>query len=165
MEEMNMLETKEGTPQGGIISPMLCNIVLNGMENLIRKAIPKIKKIGPGIHVIRYADDIVILGKSKEILLKCKEILTEFLLERGLELNEKKTRITHIKKGFDFLGFNIRRMRYNPRLNNPTEQETVLIIKPSKKGIEKFKENIKRKIDINKPIKAIIRDVNPIIRG
>jgi len=165
MEEMNILDTNEGTPQGGIVSPLLCNVALNGMENKMKKVLPKIKKIGPGIPVIRYADDIVILGKSKNILIKCKEVLKEFLLERGLELNEMKTRIVHIKTGFDFLGFNIRRMKYNPRLNNPTEQETVLIIKPSKKGIEKFREKVKSKMDKNKPIKAIIRDVNPIIRG
>lgn len=110
MEEMNYVNTEEGTPQGGIISPILCNIALNGLEELIRKANPLKKGISPGVHVIRYADDMIITGKTQEIVNKNKDILREFLRERGLELNEKKTLVTHIKNGFDFLGFNIRRM-------------------------------------------------------
>ena len=82
---------------------------------------------------------MIITGKSKEIAIKNQELLREFLIERGLELNENKTLITHIKTGFDFLGFNIRRMKWNARLNSKTDQETVLIIKPSIKGIKKLK--------------------------
>jgi RNA-directed DNA polymerase len=111
MEELNYLETDEGTPQGGIMSPTLCNIALNGIENVIKESNPKMKGISPGVHIIRYADDMIITGKSKEIILKNKEILVRFLAERGLELNETKTLITHIKEGFDFLGFNIRRFK------------------------------------------------------
>lgn len=111
MEELNFMETDQGTPQGGIMSPTLSNIALNGIEKLIKEKIPKIKGISQGVHVIRYADDMIITGKSKEVILKCKAILSEFLAERGLELNEKKTLITHVKEGFDFLGFNIRRMK------------------------------------------------------
>ena len=70
-----------------------------------------------------------------------------------------------LKKGFDFLGFNIRRFKYNPKLNNPTSQETVLVIKPSKKGINKLKDNIRNKMDKNKPIEGLIWDMNPILRG
>jgi RNA-directed DNA polymerase len=111
MEELNYMETEEGTPQGGIISPTLCNIALNGIENLIKKANPSKKGKSPGVHVIRYADDMIITGKTQDIAIKNKNILAEFLAERGLQLNEKKTLITHIKEGFDFLGFNIRRMK------------------------------------------------------
>ena len=110
MENMNYVETTEGTPQGGIISPTLCNITLNGIEKLIKDNNPLKKGISPGVHVIRYADDMIITGKNLKILKKNKEILKKFLEERGLQLNEKKTLITHIKSGFDFLGFNIRRM-------------------------------------------------------
>jgi Retron-type reverse transcriptase len=165
MEEMNYKNTEEGTPQGGIISPMLCNIALNGLEKLIKSIIPKRKGIGGGVHVIRYADDIIILGKSKDILLTIKKGLNEFLNERGLKLNDKKTSIIHIKTGFDFLGFNIRRMKYNPKFNKQTTQETVLVIKPSKKGVQRLKDNIRSIIDKNKPIEALIRDLNPILRG
>lgn len=110
MEELNYQDTTEGTPQGGVMSPTLGNIALNGIEKLIKEKVPKIKGISQGIHVIRYADDTIITGKSKEILIKCRTILSEFLAERGLELNNNKTLITHIRDGFDFLGFNIRRM-------------------------------------------------------
>lgn len=165
MEELNYSETDEGTPQGGIMSPTLCNVALNGIENLIKISNPKIKGISAGVHIIRYADDMIITGKSKEIVLKNKIILAEFLAERGLELNEKKTLITHIKDGFDFLGFNIRRLDWHPQYNRETKQETVLIIKPSKKGTKKLMDSIKKIITINKPIEKIISEINPVLRG
>lgn len=170
MEEMNLTETIEGTPQGGIISPTLCNIALNGIEKVIKKANPlptrgKHKDISAGVHVIRYADDIIITGKTQEIAIKNKNILKEFLKERGLMLNEKKTKITNIKEGIDFLGFNIRRMKWRSRLNKDTEQETVLVIKPSEKGKKKLKESVRKIITMNKPIKKIISELNPVLRG
>jgi len=157
--------TTEGTPQGGIISPTLCNIALNGLEEHICQNNPKKKGISPGVHLIRYADDMIITGKNKEICLKNKELVEKFLKERGLELNEKKTKITHIREGFDFLGFNIRRMGIHPRMNNISDQDTVLIIKPSQKGIEKLKESITRVITQSKPLIGLIRELNPILRG
>lgn len=77
----------------------------------MKEANPLKRGISPGVHVIRYADDMIITGKTQEIAVKNKQILSEFLAERGLILNEKKTLITHIKEGFDFLGFNIRRLK------------------------------------------------------
>lgn len=165
MEQLKYINTEEGTPQGGIISPTLCNIALNGTEKYIKDANPLKKGISPGVHVIRYADDMIITGKSQEIVLKNKETLNAFLKKRGLQLNEKKTLITHIKTGFDFLGFNIRRMKWNPRLNSVTDQDTVLIIKPSIKGIRKLKDTINKIIVMNKPIRKIISEMNPILRG
>lgn len=165
LEEMNYVETNEGTPQGGIISPTLCNIALNGLEGLIKKGNPLKKGISSGVHLIRYADDIVMTGKNKEILIKNKERISHFLKERGLELNEEKTKMTHIREGFDFLGFNIRRQRHNPRLNKKTDQETVLIIKPSRKGIDKLVEKIKVIINPNKPMEKLITELNPVLRG
>jgi len=165
MENLNYTDTTEGTPQGGIISPVLCNIALNGIEELVLKAAPKRRGISSGIHLIRYADDMIVTGKNEMILKEVKEVIADFLKERGLSLNENKTKITHIREGFDFLGFNIRRLPYNPRLNNATDQETILIIKPSKKGIEKLNEKIKKIIDKGRPMEAIIRDLNPVLRG
>ena len=110
MEELNYVSTDRGTPQGGIMSPTLCNVALNGIENEIKKANPLRKGISPGVHVIRYADDMIITSKTKEMAIKNKDILSKFLAIRGLELNEKKTLITHIKKGFNFLGFNVKRV-------------------------------------------------------
>ena len=97
--------------------------------------------------------------------MKNKAILAEFLKERGLELSETKTLITHIKTGFDFLGFNIKRVPYNSKYNNNTDQETVLIIKPSKKGIEKLIETMRRILMKDKPLIKIISEANPVLRG
>lgn len=165
MEEMNFIDTSEGTSQGIIMSPTLCNIALNGIEKVLKDANPLTRGISPRIHVIRYADDMIITAKTKELALKNKEILSNFLAKRGLELNDRKTVITHIKEGFDFLGFNIKRVPWNPLLNKSTDQETVLIIKPSKKGITKLVTKIQDKISISKPIEKIIADLNPILRG
>lgn len=98
--------TTEGTPQGGIISPMLCNIALNGMERHIKDNMKHLGKSAK-IKIIRYADDIVITGATEEILKMCKKLLEEFLAKRGLELNKLKTRISNIEKGIDLLGFNL----------------------------------------------------------
>lgn len=165
MENLNYADTVEGTPQGGIISPVLCNIALNGVEQTVMTTIKNRKGISPGILLIRYADDMIVTGKNEDILREIKQCISQFLEPRGLTLNESKTKITHSKEGFDFLGFNIRRLPYNPKLNNTTDQETVLIIKPSKKGIQKLNEKVKRIIDKARPIEAIIRDLNPILRG
>lgn len=156
MDKGTFQDTEAGTPQGGIISPVLCNIALNGIEKAIHRAFPLKKGISAGIHVIRYADDMITTGKSVEILKEAKNIIKEFLADRGLELNENKTKITHVKEGFDFLGFNIVRKEYNPRLNSPTDQETVLIVKPSKKGVDNLKDKIKRIINKNNPIQQIV---------
>jgi RNA-directed DNA polymerase len=165
VDKIGYEDTNEGTPQGGIISPTLCNIALNGIEKYIKDANPIKNGKRPSINVIRYADDLIITGKSRELVQKNKELLAKFLAERGLKLNEKKTLITHIKKGFDFLGFNIRRMNWNSRLNKNTDQDTVLIIKPSSKSITKLKESIRKIININKPISKIISEINPVLRG
>lgn len=165
MELGKFVTTVEGTPQGGIISPTLCNVALNGIEKVIKDANPNKKGISAGVHLIRYADDMIVTGKNEAILLKCKEILKNFLAIRGLQLNEKKTKITHIRTGIDFLGFNIRRMKYNSRLNKKTEQKTVLIIKPSLKGIKKLMDTVKSKINIEMPMEAIVKTLNPILRG
>lgn len=98
--------TTEGTPQGGIISPTLCNVALNGLEEFVKSGIKHPGK-SAGMKIIRYADDIVITGSNKEILEECRKLLEKFLSERGLELNKLKTRITNIEKGIDLLGFNI----------------------------------------------------------
>ena len=105
--------TDDGTPQGGIISPLLANIAFNGMEDVLNISYQKRRyKTGRVTHItegnyrmIRYADDFVILAKSKEDIEKVYDILNHYLQERGLELAEDKTRITHISEGFDFLGF------------------------------------------------------------
>jgi RNA-directed DNA polymerase len=124
--------TDEGTPQGGIISPTLANITLDGIEALLAKYATR-KENGKTrsrkVNLVRYADDFIITGESPELLEEIKQDLIVYLRERGLELSEEKTLITHIDDGFDFLGFNIR------KYGNGT-----LLIKPSEKSMKKFAE-------------------------
>ena len=100
----------EGTPQGGPISPLLANIVLDGLENRIKDSVNHLYKKKPSwspqVYVVRFADDIIITGASKQVLNNIvKPTLEEFLAERGLSLNYTKTRVINIKQGFKFLGF------------------------------------------------------------
>lgn len=165
--EDKLFPTTEGTPQGGIISPMLCNAVLNDLETKIRDKYPlrDTKGYRAKVYVCRFADDIIVTGENENILLEIKEIIKNFLKIRGLEMKETKTSITHINKGFDFLGFNISRKKFNPRLNQNTKQETVLIIKPSKKAIDSINLKIKETIKNNSVMPKLVSELNPIIRG
>ncbi len=93
--------TRKGTPRGGIISPTLANMVLDGLEQTVRQSVPR----RSGVNFIRYADDFIITGKSERILENnVRPAVERFLAERGLELSPEKTRITYIKDGFTFLG-------------------------------------------------------------
>lgn len=119
--------TVEGTPQGGIISPILANTTLDGMERMLKERY-RVNYIDgrlyhPKVNYVRYADDFIVTADKRETLEDVKCMLIEFLRERGLTLSEEKTLITHISEGFDFLGFNVR--KYNG----------TLLIKPSTPGI------------------------------
>jgi RNA-directed DNA polymerase len=116
MDKHVLHETTDGTPQGGIISPALANCALDGLERILKDKYPTgraLKSFGglcPSVNFIRYADDFVITGRTKELLEgEVKPIVMQFLQERGLELSPTKTVITHVEKGFDFLGQNVRR--------------------------------------------------------
>ncbi len=138
-------ETESGTPQGGVISPLLANIALHGMEKKLKDYAQTVPLKWPGggnysyekrrgaLGVIRYADDFVVMHEKKEVVLKCKELVTEFLSEIGLELSAAKTRLTHTlelqssdvegegfdgKVGFNFLGFKI--IQYRSKYNTAT---------------------------------------------
>ena len=98
--------TEDGCPQGGIASPTLANLALDGLEKIVLD----VTRNGDKIHFVRYADDFICTADSKEILeTKVQPAIITFLKERGLELSLEKTKITHINEGFDFLGFNIRK--------------------------------------------------------
>jgi RNA-directed DNA polymerase len=128
MEKGAFYLTEEGTPQGGIISPVLMNMTLDGLEKKLRDRFQKRYPDNPKVHIIRYADDFVITGVSRELLeTEVKPIVITFLQERGLSLSAEKTKITHIEDGFDFLGRNIRRFG-NKTITRPskTNVKTVL---------------------------------------
>lgn len=148
--------TNAGTPQGGIISPTLANMVLDGLETQLKQhlGVTRAKKLK--INVVRYADDFVITGSSKEILEnEVKPWVEQFLAVRGLELSLEKTHVTHMDEGFDFLGWNFR--KYDGKL----------LIKPSKKNVQTFYRKVKEVISTQKTVRQedLIRTLNPMLRG
>lgn len=159
MESNRLFATEAGTPQGGIISPVLANMALDGLEDVLQshfgrkntKASYKTK-----VNYVRYADDFIITGISKELLEdKVKPIVEAFMAERGLELSPEKTLITHITEGFDFLGQNLR--KYNGKM----------LIKPSRKSLRAHLQKIKSIVRSNRTAEQgnLIVQLNPVIRG
>jgi RNA-directed DNA polymerase len=187
----------EGTPQGGVISPLLANIALHGLETHLKNCFKNIpvyytsgNKVRPArvhetLHVIRYADDFVILHDDRQVILKCLEETKKFLANLGLELSESKTRLTNTlelnqndtvelgfdnKIGFHFLGFTIKQFKTKHR--SAKNQQKVLgyktLIYPSKKSIEKHQQKL-HNVVLTKGKKLgqeeLIRILNPIIRS
>jgi RNA-directed DNA polymerase len=156
--------TEAGTPQGGVISPLLANIALHGMEaalGISRYAQGCIKKDVNRV-IVRYADDFVVLCDSKTEAQQAQADLQRFLSLRGLSLSEEKTRIGHLSEGFDFLGFNI---RHYPSRNARSGWK--LLIKPARKSIAAFREKLQdtfRRLHGNNAT-ALIQVLNPILRG
>src|SRR4030066_1118720 len=146
MFDHKLFPTDAGTPQGGIISPILANITLDGIEKLLNDKyhtgengmISQRQASKHKVNFLRYADDFIVTAKTEEIAKEVKELIKEFLKDRGLELSDEKTLITHIDNGFDFLGWNFRRYKGK------------LLVKPSKKSIEKVTEKISDLIDKGK---------------
>jgi len=162
---------RKGTPQGAIISPLLCNIALNGLENAVRDGLPSTNSVEgkriSGSWVIRYADDFIVTSSCEERLTK-EHIprVISFLSERGLNFSEKKFKILDLEKdGFLFLGWDISLKNRDLKRNQSKLNAKILIIKPSKKSIKSFKSKIKKKFRSNKPIRALISDLNPVLRG
>jgi RNA-directed DNA polymerase len=152
-----LFPTNAGTPQGGIISPVAANMTLDGLEAMLAEKFPKAKQRGLKMNMVRYADDFIITGNSKEWLEnEVKPVVVAFLAERGLILSPDKTKITHIKEGFDFLGWNIR--KYN---------DGKLLMKPSKTNVKAHLDKIREVIKGNKTAKQanLIGLLNPILRG
>lgn len=157
-----LFKTLSGTVQGGIISPTYANLTLNGLGNLLRKKYWRtptglIRKIANKrrVHIVIYADDFVVTADSKETLVEIRIMIEEFLLERGLELSEEKTVITHIDEGFDFLGWNFR--KYNNKL----------IVMPSQNSVKKVKVKLKEivRVHIGHKQHLLITRLNQIITG
>jgi RNA-directed DNA polymerase len=158
--EGQLQATEAGTPQGGIISPTLANVTLNGLETELMvhlgATLGKTKARKLKVNVVRYADDFVITGDSKELLEnEVRPWVETFLAARGLRLSEEKTRITHIDEGFDFLGWNFRKY------------SGTLLIKPSRKNVQTFYRKVAETISGNKTVKQedLIRLLNPMLRG
>jgi len=161
IENRTLFSTEAGTPQGGIISPTLANMTLDGLEKWLAKHFPRQKwkdgkKWTPKVNLVRYADDFIITGDSRELLEnEVRPLVEQFLKERGLMLSADKTRITHIDEGFDFLGQNLRKYDGKP------------LVKPSKKNTQVFLEKVRGLIKANQSISQtqLTAVLNPVIRG
>ena len=137
-----LFPTEAGTPQGGIISPILANMALDGMQKLLsdRFHTNRLGKVdnrfrnAHKVNLVRYADDFIVTAATKEIAEEAKELIRDFLKTRGLELSEEKTLITHIDDGFDMLGWTFR--KFNGKL----------IVKPSKKSLKAFTASLSETI-------------------
>jgi RNA-directed DNA polymerase len=153
--------TTEGTPQGGVISPLLLNVALHGLEEAAgvryRASGTRAGATKPGSPVaVRYADDVVVLCRTQQQAEQVKAQLAGWLAPRGLAFNEDKTRIVHLSEGFDFLGFNIRRY--------PNGK---LLIKPSEAAIKRVREQLASRTRSLRGgnAMAVIATLNPLIRG
>ena len=151
---------EKGTPQGGIISPTLANMTLDGLQKALADRYKRHhvngKLYSPMVNLVRYADDFIITCENKETLEnEIKPLVAEFMSERGLTLSEEKTVITNVHDGFDFLGFNIRKYGKD------------ILTKPTKKSEKRFMENIRKVIKENKGCRqeSLIRMLNSKIRG
>jgi RNA-directed DNA polymerase len=152
--------TEEGTPQGGVISPVLLNVALHGMEEAagVRYHTGEVTAgftMPDSPVLVRYADDLVALCHSREQAEQVKTRLAAWLAPRGLRFNEDKTRIVHLAEGFDFLGFNVRRYQHK------------LLIKPAKAAVARFRKRLAAEMRSLRGANAlaVIGRLNPIIRG
>ncbi len=161
VEKGMLFNTEAGTPQGGIISPTLANLVLDGLERLLTASFKKRNSRGeryynPKVALVRYADDFIITGASRELLEnEVRPLVEQFMCERGLELSLEKTCITPLAQGFDFLGQNIRKFGDK------------LLIRPAKKNVKVFLAKVRQRIRESRGLSQmqLIRQLNPMVRG
>lgn len=154
MEEGKYHDVSSGTPQGGVISPILANTYLNELDWVLEEH---------GIRFVRYADDFLVFAKSKEDIKKAIQIVKEKLDELGLEISEEKTKVVDFNDDdFDFLGYTFEHWR-----NRKRDGKAYFIAKPKESSWQKFKESIKAKTGktLTLNVKSWLKRVNPVIRG
>ena len=182
----------EGTPQGGVVSPLLANIALHGIENMLMKYAKTMKFRHPNgkaaswqakvksLTFVRYADDFVVIHRDLEVVQRCRELISEWLKDIGLEIKPSKTRIAHTLNkeksedgiaGFNFLGYNIRQYPAGKHVSTKSKYKGALgfktFITPSKESEKRHQESIKIAIKKHKHSAQakLIMELNPIIRG
>ncbi|MEM9804619.1 MAG: group II intron reverse transcriptase/maturase [Cyanobacteria bacterium P01_D01_bin.56] len=155
--------TTAGTPQGNCISPLLANIALHGMEDALGVRYESRGHLCSKRGLVKYADDFVVMCETKADAEAAIEDLTPWLHERGLTFSPEKTKVVHLREGFDFLGFNFRHYP-TPGL---TKTGWKLLTKPSKKSIQSIKSKLKQQwLKLRgKPALEIVMALNPVIRG
>jgi RNA-directed DNA polymerase len=177
-----LFPTRQGTPQGGVLSPLLANVALHGLEKVVQDAFPKTKMVnGKAVKwtpaVIRYADDFVVCHRDLGVVQQCQDKIQQWLQGMGLELKPSKTRIGHTlhkqggQAGFDFLGFTIRQYRAGKYRTGKDTQGQALgfrtLIKPSKNKVILHQRRLADIVERHRaaPQQALIRQLNPIIKG
>lgn len=190
MDGKQLFPTNEGTPQGGVISPLLANIALHGMEEHIKSLARQFNMPRPNgkqqsitnrrksVSVIRYADDFVILHKDIEVIKLCKAEIENWLADMNLELKPSKTRLTHTlneyndeTSGFDFLGFHVKQFPTGKHSSGKNGQKRLLGFKtkvsPSKKSLKTHYRKIAAIFEASYGVRqeVLIKRLNPIIRG
>jgi RNA-directed DNA polymerase len=174
LDEGVFTPTEMGTPQGGVISPLLANIALHGLEEAVKQAYTRKEEIP---QIIRYADDFVVLHPTEAGVIKAKTIIEGWLKDMGLELKPSKTRISHTllpyqgNVGFDFLGFTVRQFPVGKTHTGKNPHGKALgfktIISPSKEAIKRHTVKMRELIQSAKaaPQGKLIKDLNPVTRG
>lgn len=169
MEESVFHDTDSGTPQGGVISPLLANIAFHGMEEALAIRYRKYnnRSYAAELHprslgLVRYADDFVVFCHTHDKAEQAKRTLESWFHERGLTFSPEKTRIVNLDDGFDFLGFNVRQYKVSDSQNGHR-----LLIKPSKKSVESIKRTLRQAFHDRRGfhVEVVVGTVNPIIRG
>ncbi|MEG4535141.1 group II intron reverse transcriptase/maturase [Microcoleus sp. D2_18a_D3] len=177
LDQGEIFPTTEGTPQGGVISPLLANIALHGMEERVKQFVGKSINQRKEISLIRYADDFVIMHKDIDVIIACQKIIADWLSDLGLKLKPSKTKLTHTLNkyngnvGFEFLGFHVQQHKVGNYRSAKSTHGIPLgfktLITPSKHKVKAHLLKIEEVIDTHKasPQAALISRLNPIIRG
>lgn len=187
LEGPTLFPTDQGTPQGGVASPLLANVALHGLEEAIKAAFPQQLRVDGEIlpgkpQVVRYADDFVILHHDLDTIERAQAIVTEWLAGMSLELKPSKTRIVHTlhehagqPPGFDFLGFTVRHfpagkthsVHVNGRTKTPRLRGYKAITRPSKAAVKRHEQRLKEVIrrDSGASQEQLLADLNPVITG
>jgi RNA-directed DNA polymerase len=182
MDHGELFPTREGTPQGGCISPLLANIALHGLENEVARHFPqrrnkKRKSTFYPPRVVRYADDFVVLHQDRAVIEQCQNIVEQWLRPMGLELKPSKTRITHTLErneeapGFDFLGYNIRQHPVGKYRSgrHPAGRKLGFktVVKPSATAVKQHTQRLRDVLWVHRASaqEKVIKILNPIITG
>lgn len=162
MEKGAFHNSEAGTPQGGIISPLLANIALHGIEDALGVKYSNLGYYLRGPQVVRYADDFVVFCSTREEAEEVIKTLTMWIKQKGLTLSQEKTKIVHLSEGFNFLGFNVRHYK---AINTKTGLK--LLIKPSSEFMQETRRKLRQIwLDNNsQKVEVIIEKLNPVIRG
>ncbi len=168
-----------GTPQGGVLSPLLCNVALNGLEEMVKmKAVEFCKPIlgrrgNPKVHVVRYADDFIIIGPSKKMLKVLRPHVEDFLAKRGLEISKAKSSLFNIwEQEFEFLGFSFNKKRFNYKKRAEVswskrsyKSTSRIIIKPSDDNLRKFRNKVRDIVGSHTDLSTLVLKLNEYLRG